>query len=99
LEKSSDSKKPRTEKKGPKPVNIHKGKVLKGILEPLLEAQATQINGKHCGSSEHRYVFYKNAIKMSSSRKKTKDKKPKMQTLKPEVTTSSSKIKPRSLAD
>jgi hypothetical protein len=45
----------------------------------------------------HRWVFCTNAIKVSSSRKKKKDMKPKVQTS--ELTTSSSKVKPRSLAD
>ena len=97
FEKGSDSKKPRTEKKGPKPVNVDKGEALKGIPESLLEARAKRNECKHCGSSDHRWVFCKNAIKVSSSKKKKKDKKPKVQTS--EVTTSSSKVKPRSLAD
>src|ERR1700737_3025079 len=40
LEKGSNSKKPRTEKKGPTPVNTDKGKALKGIPQSLLEARA-----------------------------------------------------------
>jgi hypothetical protein len=96
FEKGSDSKKPRREKKGPKPVNTDIGEALKGIPESLLEARTKRNECKRCGSSEHRWVFCKNAIKVSSSKKK---KKPKAETSKPEVTTSSSKVKPRSLAD
>jgi hypothetical protein len=97
FEKSSDFKKPQTEKKGPKPVNVDKGEALKGIPEFLLEARAKHIECKCCSSLEHQWVFCKNIINMSFSKKAKKDKKPKVQTS--EVTISSSKVKPRSLAD
>jgi hypothetical protein len=69
FDKSSDSKKPRTEKKGPKPDNVDNGKVLKGIPESLFEARAKRNKCKRCGFSDHRWVFCKNAIKVSSSKK------------------------------
>ena len=97
FEKGSDSKKPRTEKKGPKPVNIDKGKAHKSIPQSWMEARAKHIKYKYCSSSGHRWVCYKNAIKVLSSKKKKKDKKLKVKAS--EVTISSSKVKPRSLAD
>jgi hypothetical protein len=97
FEKSSNSKKPRTEKKGPQPINMDTGEALKGISKSLLETRAKRNECKCCSSMEHRWVFCKNAIKVSSSQNK---RKPKVDTSTPEITTSSSsKIKPRSLAD
>jgi hypothetical protein len=63
----------------------------------LLEAGANHNECKCCGTSEHRWVFCRNVLKESSSKKKKKGKKPKVQTL--EVTTFFSKVKPRRLAD
>jgi hypothetical protein len=94
FEKGSDSKKPCTEKKGSKPVHVDKGEALKAILESLLEARAKSNKCKLCSFLEHQWVFCKNAIKMLSGKKKRKRK---VETL--EVTTSSLKVKPRSLAD
>jgi hypothetical protein len=97
FEKGSDSKKPQTEKKGPKAVNVDTGEALTGILEFLLEAKDRCNKCKRCDLSEHRLVWCQNAIKITSSKKKKKDKKPKVETL--DITTSSLTVKPRSLAD
>jgi hypothetical protein len=97
FEKDSDSKKPRTQKKGPKPVNTGKGVALKGTPDSLLEARTQHEECKRCGSKEHRWVFCKNTIKISSNRKK--NKKSKTETSVPEVVTFSSKIRPSSLAN
>ena len=69
-EKGSDSKKPRATKKGPKPVNTDKDVALKGIPDSLLEARTKRNVCKRCGSSEHRWIFYKNTITVSPSKKK-----------------------------
>jgi hypothetical protein len=98
-DKGSDPKKPRTEKKGPKAIHTDKAEALKGIPESLLEARAKRNECKRCGSSEHdRWFFCKNPIKASSS-KKNKKPKDKEEAPKQETTASSSKVRPRSLAD
>jgi hypothetical protein len=80
------------------PVNMVKGEALKDIPDSLQEPRAKHNQCKLCGSSEHRWVYYKEAIKFLSSTKK-KDKKPKKKNSTAKVTTSSSNINPRSLAD
>jgi hypothetical protein len=95
--KGSDSKNPRMEKKGPKPVKADKGVAIKTIPDSLLETREQHEECKRCGSKEHRWMFCKNPIKFLSNRKK--NKKFKTETSVPEVVTSSSKIKPGSLAN
>jgi hypothetical protein len=97
FERGFDSKKPRMEKKSTKPVNADQGEALKGIRKSLLETGAKYKECTCCGSFDHQWVFWKNAIKIFSSKKK--DKKPKKETSTPEVSTTSLKVKPRSLAD
>jgi hypothetical protein len=97
-DKGSDSKKPRTEKKGPKPVDTGNGIALKiGISDSLLETRAQRDKCKCCRSQEHRRIFCKNPIEFSFNSKK--NKKSKMETSVMEVVTSSSKIDPSSLTN
>jgi hypothetical protein len=94
--KGSDSKKPLIEKMGQKPVNMDIAEALNDIPESLLETRTKRNKCKHCGSLEYRWVVCKNAIKVSSRKKKNKCQ---VETSMPEVTTTASKVKPRSLAD
>jgi hypothetical protein len=96
-DKGSDSKNPSTEKKGPKPVKVDKGIALKSILDSLLETRAQREECKCCGSNDHRWVFCKNPNIFLFNRRK--NEKSKIEPSVPDVVTSSSKIKPRSLAN
>jgi hypothetical protein len=96
LEKGSDFKNPRMDFKS---VNVDKSEVLKGIPGSMLEAWAKHDEYKDCGSTAHQWTTWKNAINITSIKKRWKDKNITVQTSMPEVSILSSMVKPRSLTD